>query len=167
MSSRSSLPPNRAGEGEVIEHFDTHLAWAFVGPVMVMVVGPADPPSGAWRNFLLLCDRRMASGGRVDAVLVLPIDTAAPNAGQRAELRAMLERHRWSGPMAVIVESALAFTIVRLVAMVGGDVKPFRPTELEQALAHLGQRAFREPIIGCARGLYRQLAGKPAPIAGW
>ena len=150
MPKRAAAPP------EI--HVSSNVGWSWVGTGSVLALGPGDPSREGWRAYLESNERRLASKRTISGVLVLPIGTAAPNAGQRAELRDQLQRHAWTGPVAMVVSNPLALTIARIVALIGKDMKPFAAHAVDDAIDHARLGGVREEALGAGRELWRSLS---------
>lgn len=151
MAVRPSVPAREI-------HVTSNVGWTWVGASTVLALGPGDPTRDGWRAYLEGNDQRLTSRREISGVLVFPIGTAAPNAGQRAELRAQLERHAWKGPVAIVVSSPLALTIARIVALIGQEMKPFGPEAVDDAIRHARLDAHRDDALSAGRELWRALS---------
>lgn len=147
----SAVPPRELITAE-------NVGWAWVGMGLVLAIGPGDPSRDGWRAYIEANERRLRIGRGVSGVLVLPMGTAAPNAGQRAALREVLTRHAWSGPVAMVVSNPMGLTIARLFSLLDENMKPFAPGALDDALRHARLDGFGDDVRVVARELWRELS---------
>ncbi len=139
-------------------HVVSNVGWAWVGTGTVLAHGPADPTREGWRAYLDANERRLQNRREISGVLVLPIGTSAPNAGQRAELKDLLQRHSWSGPVAMVVSSPVVLTIARIIGLIGGEMKPFAPQAVDDAIRHASLAGFRDEALDAGRAIWSALS---------
>lgn len=132
------------------------------GNFIVVTHGSLAPSNAEWNALL---DIYRAHPSLASARTLVFTDGGAPNAAQRADLRAALGSINM--PIAVITESIIARAAGTALSWLNPALRMFSPRDLDKGLAHIGVTTVdRRTLCGIADELRRQLGTVTPPRSG-